>query len=119
MAAAAFAPNSVLGAAMLAVAAMAASAAALSGLVAMQALSPPALRGPLGAIFLAVTSLVGFGVGPLVTGVLSELGGTAASTLAIALAQCVGAACAIGTALCLYGRGAVQGASRRLRPCEL
>jgi MFS family permease len=47
----------------------AAAAAALAGL---QPLAPPALRPGLNSLFVAFSSLVGFGLGPLLTGVLSD-----------------------------------------------
>lgn len=46
--------------------------AAATCLIALQALSPEALRPQIGSIYLALVSLTGVGLGPLVTGMLSD-----------------------------------------------
>ena len=90
----------------LAVAAIAASMAALCGLVAMQEMTPPSSRAVLGAVFLASTSLLGFGVGPLTAGMLSDAHGQSARALAGSLTLLLGVSAAFGAGTAWLGRSA-------------
>jgi MFS family permease len=63
--------------------------AAASSLIGLQPLTPDSIRGGVNAIFLATVSVVGVGLGPWITGTLSDLGGDTHSALKISLAQVV------------------------------
>ncbi|MFA4892714.1 MFS transporter [Brevundimonas sp.] len=79
--------------------------AAVIALVEVQALTEPRLRPQVGAVYLAFVSLVGVGLGPLLTGVVSDHGATGPGGLAVALAVVVGAAAVVvaGVALTFAG----------------
>ncbi len=88
----------------LAVGALGASTASLAGMTAMQVMSPKGSKGALGAIFLGVTSLVGFGVGPLTAGLISDYRGSAPMALSASLLILITAAAAVGVLASLAGR---------------
>jgi predicted MFS family arabinose efflux permease len=107
-----WAPNPILAGAALALATLGASAAGLAGLAAMQAMSPASDRGPLGAVFLGMTSLIGFGVGPITTGLISDHRGAGSTALSGSLAILVGAAAVLGAGAAIAGRNLWRAAER-------
>lgn len=66
--------------------------AAVIALVEVQALTEPRLRPQVGAVYLAFVSLIGVGLGPLLTGIVSDHGGAGPGGLAWALAAVVSVA---------------------------
>lgn len=86
--------------------------AAVVSLIEVQARTEPRLRPQVGAIYLAFVILIGVGLGPLLTGIVSDRGGTGPGELAWALAAVVGVA-AVGVAGVVV---AVYGPWRRAAP---
>lgn len=76
-----------------------AGAAAVVSLIEVQSLTEMGLRAQVGAIFLALISFVGVGMGPLLTGMVSDLGVSGAGGLAWSLAAVTAAAAAGVTVL--------------------
>lgn len=80
--------------------------AAVVVLIELQTHTEPRLRPQVGAIFLALISLVGVGLGPLLTGVISDYGlpGRTGLVWSLALVTAVAAAWVIGLGLSFAGR---------------
>lgn len=80
--------------------------AAVVVLIEIQSMTEPRLRPQVGAVYLALISLVGVGLGPLLTGVISDYGISGASGLAwsLALVTAVSAAPVIALGLACAGR---------------
>lgn len=77
--------------------------AAVITLIEVQALTEPRLRPQVGAIYLAFVSLIGVGLGPLLTGIVSDRAGADPGGLAWALATVVGvAAVVVGGAALIF-----------------
>ncbi len=83
---------------------------AVIALIEVQALTQPRLRPQVGAVYLAFVSLIGVGLGPLLTGIVSDHGGTGhgALTWAIAAVVSVAAIVGAGVALAFAGRRALD-----------
>jgi MFS family permease len=80
--------------------------AAAVALIALQPMTPDPLRGAVNALFLAGASVVGVGLGPWITGALSDRHGSSAEGLTLALVQVVAAVAVIIVPVALWsGRG--------------
>ncbi|MDB5694910.1 MAG: transporter [Sphingomonas bacterium] len=77
--------------------------AAAAALIGLQPLVAPDDRLAVNAAYFATVSLVGFGIGPLVTGVASDRLGGAGDSLALALAAVVAVAAVVAGAAALAG----------------
>ena len=87
----------------LVIADLALGVAALAGLAAVQAITPLIRRRRANSLFFALITLIGVGLAPLLTGMLSDLGGASGAALARALGAVAVAAlliAAIGHLLC-------------------
>jgi len=71
--------------------------ASLTALATLQTLIPPSLRSRINALFLAIVTAVGFGLGPVIVGSLSDLRGDGLS----ALKWAIGLVAIGATAICL------------------
>lgn len=80
--------------------------AAVIALVEVQALTEPRLRAQVGAVYLAFVSLIGVGLGPLLTGIVSDHGGAGPGGLAWALAAVVSGAAIVVAGVVLLCAGA-------------
>jgi MFS family permease len=110
-------PKLVASIAAYAVVLLALGAAAPASLVQLQLLTPARLRGSTTALYIAVVTAIGFGVGPPVVGVMSDRMFGPGRHLAEALIAFVLCACAVGllSLAVHFGRGAAVTGGERLR----
>jgi MFS family permease len=80
--------------------------AALVALAAIHPLSPPALKGSMASLYLAIVAVLGSALGPLLTGVVSDRLFPQETGLGLALVTVMGMAGAIVAACALAGRSA-------------
>jgi predicted MFS family arabinose efflux permease len=96
-----------------------AGTAAVAALIEIQAMTEPRLRPQVGAVFLALTSLVGVGMGPLLTGVISDTGPRGTGGLAWALAWVTMASAVVVGGLGLTFAGRWRRAGPALGPIRI
>ncbi|MDZ4365176.1 MAG: hypothetical protein U0943_17605, partial [Brevundimonas sp.] len=80
--------------------------AALVALAAIDPLSPPALKGSMASVYLAIVAVLGSALGPLLTGVVSDRLFPQATGLGLSLVTVMGLASVIVAACALAGRSA-------------
>jgi MFS family permease len=92
----------------LAIADVALGVATVAGLTAVQAITSPGARRRGNSLFFALVTLVGVGLGPLLTGVLSDGGGASGAALAHGIGWIAVAALLLAIAGDLLGRDAMR-----------